>query len=101
MGTLYLLNSYTDFYEIWSYDVGPILRPYIEGGHDWSMWVWLITTNPNRHTFSLLHFQCTSHYGEYHSSDVGLCPHFCPEPVILCGVVRGGPSCAGGLGPCS
>ena len=25
------------------YDVGPILRPYLEGGHDWSM-SWLITT---------------------------------------------------------
>ena len=59
IGSLYLLNDYTDFYEIWSYDVGPILRPYLEGGHDWSMSAWLITTNPNRHTFSLLHFRYT------------------------------------------
>ena len=59
------------------YDVGPILMPYLEG-HDWSMWAWLSTTNPNWHTFSLLHFQCNSH-----GSDVGLCPHFCPEPIIF------------------
>ena len=26
------------------YDVGPILRPYLEGGHDWSVWAWLITS---------------------------------------------------------
>ena len=65
------------------YDVGPILRPYLEGGHYWSMWAWLSTTNLNRHTFSLLQFQCTSYYSVYHGSHVGLCPHFCPEPIIL------------------
>ena len=81
------------------YDVGPILRPYLEGGHYWSMWACLSTTNPNRHTFSLLHFHCTSHYSEHHGSDIGLCPYFCPEPVILganflvfCGTL--GPSCS-------
>ena len=73
------------FTKFGGYDVGPILRPYLEGGHNWSIWACLITTNSNRHTFSLLHFQCTSHYSEYHGSDVGLCLHFCPEPVILLG----------------
>ena len=34
------------------YDVGPILRPYLEDGYDWSMWAWLIIIIPNRHTFS-------------------------------------------------
>ena len=83
-------GRYTDFYEIWSYDVGPILRPYLEGGHDWSMWAWLITTNPNRHTFSLLRFQCTSHYSEYHGSDIGLCllPILVGSEVQLGGLVQ-------------
>ena len=65
MGSLYLLNSYTDFYEIWSYDVGPILRPYLEGGHEWSMLPWLITTIPDRRTFRLLDFLYTSHYNNW------------------------------------
>ena len=62
------------------YDVGPILRPYLEGGHDWSMWAWLITTNPNRHTFSLLHFQCTSHYGESAAQTLACVLIFAPSP---------------------
>ena len=24
------------------YEVGPILRPYLEGGHYWSVWAWLL-----------------------------------------------------------
>ena len=59
------------------------------------MWAWFSTTNPNRHTFSLLHFGCTSHYSEYHGSDVDLCPHFCLSPSSfganfggLCGAHR-------------
>ena len=59
------------------------------------MWACLITTNPNWYTFSLLHFQCTSHFSEYHGSDVGLCPHFCPEPVILWGQLPWAPRCVG------
>ena len=80
MGNLYLLNGYIDFYEIWLVWCGanPLMMPYLEGGH-----YWLDATNPNGHTFSLLHFQCTSHYSEYHGSDIGLCLHFCPKPVIL------------------
>ena len=76
-----------------------------EGGHDWSVWAWLSTTNPNQHTFSLLHFQCTSHYSEYNGLDIGLCPHFCPEPVILGGKLlwtlrcMGSESCRGALPP--
>ena len=31
------------FTKFGQYDVGPIVRPYLEGGHDWSMWAWLIT----------------------------------------------------------
>ena len=31
MGSLYLLNGYN------GYDVGTILRPYLEGGHYWSI----------------------------------------------------------------
>ena len=94
MGSFYLFNGYTDFYQIWSYDVGPIPRPYLEGGHYWSMWAWLITTNPNLHTFSLLHFQCTSHYSKYLGSDVGLCLHFAPSlssfgPTSVGSAVRG------------
>ena len=72
------------------YDVGPVLRPYLEVGHYWSMWVWLSTTNPNQHTFSLLHFWCISHYSEYHGSDFGLCPHFCSELTFMGSAVRGG-----------
>ena len=53
------------------------------------MRAWLSTINPNRHTFSLLHFQCSSHYSEYHGSDVGLCLNFSPEPVILWANFRG------------
>ena len=64
--------------------MGSLLRPAIKLINDWSKWAWFSTTNPNRHTFSLLHFQCTSHYSENHGSDVSLCPHFCPKPVILC-----------------
>ena len=45
------------------------------------MSAWLITTNPNWHAFSLLHFQCTSHYSKYHGSDAGPCPHFCSKPL--------------------
>ena len=48
MGSLYLLNSYTFFFffffKFGRYDVGPILRPCLESGHDWSMWAWLNTT---------------------------------------------------------
>ena len=30
------------FTKFGQYDVGPILKPYLEGGHDWSVWAWLI-----------------------------------------------------------
>ena len=76
-------------------DVRPIMRPCIEGGHHWSMWLWLSTTNPNLHTFSLFHYQCASHYSEYHSIDIGMCPHFCPEPIILWGQLPWALRCAG------
>ena len=45
MGSLYLFFIYF-FMKFGRYVVGPILRPYLEGGHYCSMWAWLSTTNP-------------------------------------------------------
>ena len=44
------------------YDVGPILRTYLEGGHYWSMWVWLSTTNPIQPFALPVHFPLTNEY---------------------------------------
>ena len=62
------------------YGVGPILKPYLVGGHYWSMWAWLSTTNPNRHTFSLLHFHCSSHYTNTTAQTLACVFTFAPSP---------------------
>ena len=73
-------------------------------GRYWSMWAWLSTTIPNRHTLSLLHFQRTSRYSEYHGSDVSCVLTFALTLSSfgtsfreLCSAW--GPSRVGGLGP--